>query len=38
MQKSPSLIDILTLLPAKVEIRKFPSYFSGFFISPEWHL
>ena len=28
----------LTLLPLKVKIRKCPSYFSGFFITLEWHL
>ena len=27
----------ITLFPAKVKIRKFPPYFSGFFISLEWH-
>ena len=27
-----------TLLPSKVKIRKCPSYFSGFFITLEWHL
>ena len=26
-----------TLLPANVKIWKFPSYFSRFFIFPEWH-
>ena len=26
------------ILPLKLKIRKCPSYFSGFFISPEWHL
>ena len=27
-----------TLLPPNVKIRKCPSYFSGFFITLEWHL
>ena len=31
-------MDIFTILPAKLKIRKFPSCFPGFFISPEWHL
>ena len=31
-------MDNFTLLPPKVKIRKIPSYFSGFLISPEWHL
>ena len=31
-------MNSFTLLPSKVKIRKCHSYFSGFFITLEWHL
>ena len=31
-------MNSFTLLVSKVKIRKCPSYFSGFFITLEWHL
>ena len=31
-------MNSFTLFPLKVKIRKCPSYFSGFFITLEWHL
>ena len=31
-------MNSFSLLASKVKIRKCPSYFSGFFTSPEWHL
>ena len=31
-------MNSFSLLPSKVKIRKCSSYFSGFFITLEWHL
>ena len=31
-------MNSFTLLPSKLKIRKCLSYFSGFFITIEWHL
>ena len=37
-KNKPFFMDSFTLLPSKVKIWKCPSYFSGFFMTVEWHL